>query len=544
MREREKTRLLLHSCNRRRGTNKARSPAPVFLAGKPKTKAKTSGRHGRLSNAFDRNCNTRCQTPVTDPNRRLIGVAKSVSKAIVVLVAGRRAIWLKICGARQPRRREPRWLLRGGRAVQHVNLLSESAKVFRSRWRPIAAPAGASGVELAESLTPSRIPPLEKAHYDHRIDFFRGLSLIFIFINHIPENAFTYLTSRTFTLFDSAEVFMFLAGFSAALGYYGLAPQGLQAFSRKALARARAIWTYHLVLVALLMTSAFVIGETWGVKTGYEIFLDRIASDPWQVLMGSALLAFQAPLLDILPMYVIVMLLAPFLIWMRVRSELALLSASGLIWMFSARFFPSIPTMTYDVAWSFNPFCWQFLFAIGLAFGWRTRTAMPPVAAGDGRRILDFCCAAFVVFSAFVLMTIAFHTIDDTGANRLRAMYFSLNKQCLDLWRVVGLLASAYLVARLVPKEARWLRLSLPRWVCAAGAASLPIFSLTVVLSFAGKFFVQASDGSVVADGIATGVGVVIILAVALALKAGIFQALAGRILGAPAAASRAQARQ
>ncbi|MFZ1109453.1 MAG: OpgC domain-containing protein [Rhodomicrobium sp.] len=421
-----------------------------------------------------------------------------------------------------------------------MNRASESAKVFRSRWLPILTPAGSYGAERAESGTPGRISPVEKPHYDYRIDFFRGLSLIFIFINHIPENAFTYLTSRTFTLFDSAEVFMFLAGYSAALGYYGLAPQGLQAFSRKALARARAIWTYHLVLVAVLMAAAFVLRDAWGVRTDYEIFLDRIESDPMRVLIGTPLLAFQAPLLDILPMYVVVMLLAPFLIWMRARSELALLAASGLVWMFAARFFPSIPTMTYDVAWFFNPFCWQFLFAIGLAFGWRARANLPPVAAGDGRRILDICCAAFVVFSAFVLMTIASHTIDDVGANRLRAMYFSLNKQCLDLWRVVGLLASAYLVARLVPKEALWLRLPLSRWVCAAGAASLPIFALTVVLSFAGKFFVQALGGTVAADGIATGVGVVVILGVALALKAGLFQALADRLFGPAAPRARA----
>ncbi len=102
---------------------------------------------------------------------------------------------------------------------------------------------------------------LPKPHYDYRIDFFRGLSLIFIFINHIPENAFSYMTSRTYALFDSAEVFMFLAGYSAALAYYSLVPQGLQAFSLKALRRARAIWTYHLLLVAGLMAAAFVIGE-------------------------------------------------------------------------------------------------------------------------------------------------------------------------------------------------------------------------------------------------------------------------------------------
>jgi hypothetical protein len=414
---------------------------------------------------------------------------------------------------------------------KQVNLANASARLFGGRAAASADAAEEAG-GLAGTATPKRTPLEDKPHYDRRIDFFRGLSLIFIFINHIPENAFTSVTSRTFTLFDSAEVFMFLAGYSAALGYYSLVPQGLQALSRKALGRARAIWIYHLVLVATLMAAATVIHESWGVKTGYEIFLDRIASDPWQTLIGAALLAFQAPLLDILPMYVVVMLLAPFLIWMRARGELAMLAASCLVWMFSARFFPSIPTMTYDVAWNFNPFCWQFLFAIGLAFGWRTRTDSPPVAAGDGRRILDFCCAAFVVFSAFVLMTIAIHTIDDVGANRLRAMYFSLNKQCLDLWRVVGLLASAYLAARLVPKDAGWLRLPLPRWVCAAGAHSLPIFALTVVLSFAGKFFVLALNGTLLADAIATGTGVVIILAVAQGLKARGAKSVKKRVLG------------
>jgi hypothetical protein len=414
-----------------------------------------------------------------------------------------------------------------------VDLVIASARLIGAR----GAPGGSGQVAdshvrvRAETLGPKLPSPALKPHYDYRIDFFRGLSLIFIFINHIPDNAFSYFTSRTYALFDSAEVFMFLAGYSAALAYYSLVPQGLQAFSLKALRRTRAIWTYHLLLVAGIMAAAFVIGEA-GISTDYEIFLDKIESDPVRVLLGAPLLAFQAPLLDILPMYVMVMLLAPFLIWLRVRGELALLAASGLMWMFTARFFPNIPTMTYDVGWNFNPFCWQFLFAIGLAFGWRTRTNMPPVASGESRRVLDICCMLFVAFSACVLMTIAFETIDDVAANRLRAMYFSLNKHTLDLWRVVGLLASAYLVARLVPKDAAWLQFRVVRWVCAAGAASLPIFALTVVLSFAGKFVVMAFDHSIVGDAIVTGVGIVIILAVALGLKAGLFQAASDWLLG------------
>ncbi len=374
---------------------------------------------------------------------------------------------------------------------------------------------------LAQPLTAAQTAP--KPHYDYRIDFFRGLSLIFIFINHIPGNAFSYFTSRTFALFDSAEVFMFLAGYSAALGYYSLVPQGLQAFSLKAIKRARTILLYHCVLVVLLMTAVYILASS-GVTTDYEVFLDKFASDPLQTAIGIPMLGFQAPLLDILPMYVVVMLLAPFLVWLRAKGELALLASSGLVWMFASRFFPAIPTITYDVNWTFNPFCWQFLFAIGLFFGWRTRTNMQPVASGDARQVLDICCAAFVIFSACVLMTIAFESSSDASPNRLRAMYFSLNKQTLDLWRVVGLLTSAYLVARLVSKDASWLKMTLPRWICAAGGASLPVFSLTVILSFAGKFLVLALGKTVWADALATGSGIVVIFAVALGLKAGVFQ--------------------
>ncbi len=405
-----------------------------------------------------------------------------------------------------------------------MNIFSASARLIGGR-APIASFGAAAPSPAPAVVQVMHELRTQKPHYDYRIDFFRGLSLIFIFVNHIPDNFYSYFTSRTFALFDSAEVFMFLAGYSAALAYFSLLPQGLQAFSRKALTRARTMLLYHTVLVALIMTAAYVLISA-GVKTDYEVFLDKIESDPLQVIAGVPTLAFQAPLLDILPMYIMVILLAPFLIWLRAQSELALISVSGMMWMFAARFFPAIPTVTYDVNWFFNPFCWQFLFAIGLIFGWRTRTSMPPVAAGASRRVLDICCGLFVIFSACVLMTIAFESIDIGASNHLRAMYFSLNKQSLDLWRVVGLLASAYLVARLVSKNSGWLRTKPAGWVCAAGSFSLPVFSLTVVLSFAGKFFVMAMglEYWILADTLATGAGVAIILIAAQLLQRGLLQ--------------------
>src|SRR5262249_26615569 len=44
---------------------------------------------------------------------------------------------------------------------------------------------------------------------DLRLDFFRGLALILIFIDHIPGNILNYLTLQSFQFFDAAEIFIF-----------------------------------------------------------------------------------------------------------------------------------------------------------------------------------------------------------------------------------------------------------------------------------------------------------------------------------------------
>ncbi|NVL32197.1 succinyl transferase OpgC, partial [Pseudomonas syringae pv. actinidiae] len=54
---------------------------------------------------------------------------------------------------------------------------------------------------------------------DHRIDFFRGLALIFIFWDHVPDNPLAQLTVRNFGFSDAAEIFVFLAGYASILAY-------------------------------------------------------------------------------------------------------------------------------------------------------------------------------------------------------------------------------------------------------------------------------------------------------------------------------------
>ena len=74
---------------------------------------------------------------------------------------------------------------------------------------------------------------------DHRIDFFRGLALIFIFWDHIPHNPLAEFTVRNFGFSDAAEIFVFLAGYAAVLAYGKIARRdGFLLASVKILRRA------------------------------------------------------------------------------------------------------------------------------------------------------------------------------------------------------------------------------------------------------------------------------------------------------------------
>ena len=54
---------------------------------------------------------------------------------------------------------------------------------------------------------------------DLRLDFFRGLALFFIFVDHIPNNTLSSFALQAVGFCDAAEVFIFISGYTAALVY-------------------------------------------------------------------------------------------------------------------------------------------------------------------------------------------------------------------------------------------------------------------------------------------------------------------------------------
>jgi len=213
---------------------------------------------------------------------------------------------------------------------------------------------------------------------NHQLDFFRGLFLILILVDHYLtyENVVRKFTSEFIGWVSAAEAFVFLSGLTAGLVYtYRLREKGeafIAAASRK---RAWDIYRYH---IALLLLTVGVIFSHGAMQHFWEGRYGAIVQDPVTATLLGSLLLYQPIYLDILPMYAVFLLFVP----LAVRSfekgnQLPVLSVSFLGYLVGT-FDLAPPALGggflpqgIDLGF-FSLLSWQFLFAVGLLLGFRT----------------------------------------------------------------------------------------------------------------------------------------------------------------------------
>ena len=322
-----------------------------------------------------------------------------------------------------------------------------------------------------------------------RVDFFRGLALWWIFVDHISGNWLSYTTLHNFALCDATEVFVLLAGYSAGLAYgRSMMRNGYLFAAADAVRRAWTLYVAHIFLFVV-----FSAQVTWSAaalnRADYldEINLDALGSNPYEALLRALALNFQPAFLDILPMYIALLLifalLMPLLRWPAVLG-----AVSFTIYAVARVFMLNLPTWHGD-GWYFNPLTWQLLFMLG---------AILAIAPGEPplpRRLLDAMSAAMLVVG-LVVMYVIWERPGLTAALpiRLARTLFSIDKEGLHPYRLASILALAWLTTRLVPPKAAWLNRNFawPFEVC--GQHSLPVFCSSIFLSFVGRLALEQDD--------------------------------------------------
>jgi hypothetical protein len=78
---------------------------------------------------------------------------------------------------------------------------------------------------------------------------------------------------------------------------------------------------------------------------------------------------------------------------------------------------------------------------------------------------------------------------------RLTRMLMSVDKEGLHPFRLISILALTWLVVRLVPRGAGWLRTVWAAPLIVAGQHSLPVFCVGIFLSFLGRLMTESDAG-------------------------------------------------
>jgi hypothetical protein len=316
------------------------------------------------------------------------------------------------------------------------------------------------------------------------IDFWRGFALLTIFIDHVPDNTFQHITFRNIGFSDAAELFVFLSGTSVALAY------GTRFFNGETWGAVRAVLRRAFTLYWVqVLTSLLIIGLL-AAASGWWDNDDLIEDPDRDLLMSSPLKGFPAMLVmlhqlgnvNILPMYIMLLLMTPALLLLARRSDWLMLAASAALYGVVRVFELNMPTWPLDGGWYFNPLAWQFLFAIGIFVGRRVRSG----GIGYDRRLYALCLA--IVVGAAFAVTDGFHLIPGLW----NQYYDVLDHAKTDLGsaRLVHFLALAYVIA-----HSGITRLLRPTPIFAPlalmGRYSLPVFATGCVLTAIGEVMVE-----------------------------------------------------
>jgi hypothetical protein len=203
------------------------------------------------------------------------------------------------------------------------------------------------------------------------IDFWRGIALITIFVNHVPGIYYERFTHRNFSLSDSADLFVFLAGWAVSMvvNRPQSGPTIAQVFSRL-WGRALTIYAAHIMII-MIGIAMLALAARW---LDLPLLLSwhnaaRVFYDPPDTHIGLVLLTHQLGYFDILPLYVVLMLMAPIMVLIGRLWPDGLLPISLVVYLLVLTFEINLPSWPNSGSWFFNPLAWQLLFVAGYVLG-------------------------------------------------------------------------------------------------------------------------------------------------------------------------------
>jgi hypothetical protein len=343
---------------------------------------------------------------------------------------------------------------------------------------------------------------------DRRIDFLRGFALLTIFIDHVPGNFLDTLTLRNFGFSDAAELFVVLAGFSSMLAYgKQFERAGTGPALRKVALRCLRIYLFQVGMLILTL----VLIRAW--LSHFGMVAHGIAPLLYGGVrgLGHGLVLHALPSnLNILPLYIVLLALFPLLyLGMRRHVWLTLL-ISGAVWA-AANFNRglNLPNWMDGQGWFFNPFAWQFLFAIGVAAA--------AYFAGPGRSVPYRRWAVLLCWGYLGFALLAMAPWTNWGWT-WKPVDIPTDKTSLAPLRLLNILAFMY-VCMTSTRFAEFVQVRWLGFVELCGRHSLEVFATGTMLSLLGRLLFRTFGTPWEMQLLVNGAGFACMIGVALLLE-------------------------
>ena len=348
---------------------------------------------------------------------------------------------------------------------------------------------------------------------DLRLDLFRGIALWLIFLDHIPENVVNWFTIRNYGFSDATEIFIFISGYTAAFVYgRAMRERGFLIASARILRRAWQIYVAHIFLFTIFMAEIAYVAATFDNPLyAEEMNILDFLKQPDVTIFQALILKFKPVNMDVLPLYIVLLLLFPPALAMLMWQPAFALAGSALLYVLTWTFDWNLPAYPNGV-WFFNPFAWQLLFVFGAwcALGGAKRLA--PVL--QSRTILAVAIA-YLVFAFVITLTWYIEPLGRLVPNWLSEWMYPIDKTNLDVLRFAHFLALAAVTVRFVPRDWPALKLPILQPAIRCGQHSLEIFCLGVFLAFAGQFVISEYSGGPLIQIAISFTGIIIMIATA-----------------------------
>jgi hypothetical protein len=336
-------------------------------------------------------------------------------------------------------------------------------------------------------------PPIASADRDLRLDLFRGLALWLIFLDHIPSNAVSWITIRNYGFSDATEIFVFISGYTAAFVYgREMQRQGFVVASARVLKRAWQIYVAHVFLFAIYLAEIAYVAQSFDnpLYTEEMGVLDFL-KNPDVTILQALLLKFKPVNMDVLPLYIVLLMFFPPMLWALLRAPSLALIGSAALYAMMHVFGWNIPAYPSG-GWVFNPFAWQLLFVFG---AWCALGGAERLAPWLKSRAMLYAAGAYLVFAFCITLTWYFPRLGSYVPHLLSDVLYPIDKTNLDVLRILHFFALAIVTLQFVPRGWPALKSPIFRPAILCGQHSLAIFCMGVFLAFAGHFvFTEVSN--------------------------------------------------